>query len=222
MLLAGKDKEKDQSYFLWTLGQNELKNILFPIGKYQKSEVRILAKKFGLPTAEKKDSQGICFLGSVDMKDFLKRSITLNPGDVLNPDGNIIGYHDGAVLYTLGQRHGFVIQKKGVSDEPLYVVDKDMQKNTLTVSKEIKSQSNETGTYECHFHSNHWISRPPQRGKTYQARFRYRQALQECEIHKTAKGYQCVFKTLQERPSSGQSLVVYEKDACLGGGIIDR
>ncbi len=164
-LLCGTDPAKDQSYFLWTLTQDQLKHILFPVGHLNKSEVRKLAGKFGLPTEHKKDSQGICFLGKVEMKDFLKHYIKEKRGDVLlassekktnfgkRPDlkevprsglgekfdfnePEVIGYHDGAAFYTLGERHGFTITKKSPNDKPYYVVRKDIKKNILYVSQD--------------------------------------------------------------------------------------
>ncbi|MBI3888790.1 tRNA 2-thiouridine(34) synthase MnmA [Candidatus Nomurabacteria bacterium] len=112
LLVKGVDPSKDQAYFLWTLRQEQLKKIIFPVGNLEKTEVRKLAKKFNLPVAEKKDSQGICFLGAVDLKEFLKHYIKSKKGKVLNENGEEIGYHDGAVFYTLGERHGFTITKK--------------------------------------------------------------------------------------------------------------
>ena len=152
-LQKGIDPSKDQSYFLWTLKQEQLSKIIFPIGHLEKTEVRKFAKKFKLPVAEKKDSQGICFLGAVDLKDFLKHYIKEKKGDVILASGGkrsdlknskrsdleepeIIGYHLGAVFLTLGERHGFTITKKGPTDGPYYVVAKDIKKNTITVSQD--------------------------------------------------------------------------------------
>lgn len=128
VLLQGKDLTKDQSYFLWTLTEEQLRHVLFPIGEFQKTQVRELAKKYHLPTAVKKDSQGICFIGEIDMKEFLKHYIDIHPGDVVNEQGEIIGYHQGALFHTLGERHGFTITKKGTQDAPYYVIAKDIQK----------------------------------------------------------------------------------------------
>ena len=127
-LLTGVDKNKDQSYFLWTLTKEQLKYCLFPIGGYEKIKVREMAKKFKLSTAQKKDSQGLCFVGKVDMKEFLERFIPQKKGEVLNEKGEVIGEHDGVFYYTLGQRHGFLITKKGTDDKPYYIVKKDLEK----------------------------------------------------------------------------------------------
>ncbi len=139
-LLVARDLNKDQSYFLWTLTQNQLKHCLFPIGDYLKSEVRKIAKKTGLPTAEKKDSQGICFLGKVNLDDFLKKYIPEKRGDVLlalsRAEGDIIykkiGKHKGAHFYTIGQRHGLGI---GGSEKPYYVAEKNVKKNIIVVAE---------------------------------------------------------------------------------------
>ncbi|MFC1802234.1 tRNA 2-thiouridine(34) synthase MnmA, partial [Patescibacteria group bacterium] len=111
-LMKGVDNNKDQTYFLWTLTQEKLEKIIFPIGHLEKKEVRKLAKKFNLPTAEKKESQGLCFVGKIEMKDFLKRFLEEKKGDVLNEKGEVVGWHEGAQYYTIGQRHGFIITKK--------------------------------------------------------------------------------------------------------------
>ena len=133
-LLRGVDTLKDQSYFLWTLTQNQLKNSLFPIGDTPKNLIRIEAECVGLLTATKKDSQGICFLGQIDILEFLSHYVTLERGDVLDTKGNIIGSHSGSLVYTVGQRHGFDLKTKGTLTKPHYVVSKDLVKNTLTVS----------------------------------------------------------------------------------------
>src|SRR3989344_4417069 len=112
VLMEGQDKEKDQSYFLWTVKKEDLKHILFPVGHLEKKEVRRLASKYNLPVSEKKDSQGICFIGDVDMGEFLSHFISIKTGEVLNTNGEVIGTHTGAVVYTIGERHGFEITKK--------------------------------------------------------------------------------------------------------------
>lgn len=139
-LKEGADKNKDQSYFLWTLTQDQLRHILFPIGHLQKSEVRKLAGKFGLPQETRKDSQGLCFLGKINMKEFLSKYIPQKRGEVLNAKGEKIGEHEGAILYTIGERHGFTINQKSENKTPLYVISKNIKKNTITVAPIIKEK----------------------------------------------------------------------------------
>ena len=213
-LLAGADVAKDQSYFLWTLTSHQLSHIIFPIGHLKKTEVRNLAAKYGLSTAEKKDSQGVCFLGPVDMKDFLSHYIDKKRGDVLDTDGNIIGHHDGALFFTLGERHGFTITKKGSDDSRLYVVNRDLSNNTVTVSGRGPA-STKAAQARIKIEGENWIQRP-ESGKKYAARIRYQQPVQPCHV----EGDVVVFDTPQESASSGQSVVVYDGEVCLGGGII--
>lgn len=132
----GADANKDQSYFLWTLTQSDLKHTLFPVGGFQKNEVRKLAEKYSLPVFDKKDSQGVCFIGHLDMKEFLKEHIDVKKGDVLDMSGNVIGEHEGVELYTEGERHGFKVFVKTTDNEPYYIVRKDLKNNTLTVQAE--------------------------------------------------------------------------------------
>jgi tRNA-specific 2-thiouridylase len=215
-----KDKEKDQTYFLWTLSQQTLKKVLFPIGGYTKTDVRKLAKKFDLPTADKKDSQGLCFIGKVDMKDFLKHYLPEKQGDVLDERGEIIGHHEGTHFYTLGARHGFVITKKSSDDMPFYIVSKNIEANTLTVSH--KTHEENQHKTEFILKDVNWISETSlKEEKKLQARFRYRQKLQSCNIEQAGKKeYKVIFDEPQEFVASGQSVVVYEVEKCLGGGII--
>ena len=220
-LLAGRDKNKDQSYFLWTLTQKQLAKTLFPVGDMEKPEVRKMAKKFGLPTAIKKDSQGICFIGKVEMIDFLKEYIKPKFGNILNENGEIIGRHDGVYYYTIGQRHGFEITKKTSSDERYFVIAKDFKKNTLTVSHNpIKAGS--ISSREINLKKVNWISGiEPDFTLQFSARIRYRQPLEECHIIKISKDKIIVkFQTAQKAPTAGQSVVIYDGDICLGGGII--
>ncbi|MBU1046840.1 tRNA 2-thiouridine(34) synthase MnmA [Patescibacteria group bacterium] len=223
-LLAGVDKEKDQSYFLWTLTQEQLKHCLFPIGEFQKSKVRKLAKKFDLVNAQKKDSQGLCFVGKVDMKEFLERFLPHKQGNVLNIDGEKIGEHDGVHYYTLGQRHGFRITEKGIEDEAYYIVSKDLEKNTLTVSIKkdgvLKIKEN-FDRKKIAIGDINWISgEEPDLNKKYQARIRYRQELQNCVLEKEDNQFFVNFEKEQKTATSGQSIVVYDGDICLGGGVI--
>lgn len=212
-LLKGIDDSKDQSYFLWTLSREQLSKIKFPIGHLQKSEVRKIGEKYNLLTAEKKDSQGVCFLGPIDMKDFLCHYIDVKVGDVLNINGEKIGHHDGALFYTLGERHGFTITEKGTEDKRLYVVDRDLEKNTITVSENINQTKEEKKNIKLE--SINWITKPEEE-KIYEARIRYQQKLEKCKI----EGDFVVFENEQSLATAGQSVVVYDGEECIGGGII--
>jgi tRNA-specific 2-thiouridylase len=204
-LLAGRDKNKDQSYFLWTLSQKQLTKTLFPVGDLEKPAVRKLAKKFGLETATKKDSQGLCFIGKVDMTDFLKHFIKSKPGIVLNEAGEKIGEHDGAVFYTIGQRHGLTLTENSPSDKPHYVISKDIKNNTITVSQKIVKEN--ISAKEFILEKVNWTSDGlPDLNKIYQARIRYRGELSKCKI---------------EELESNKSIVIYDGEVCLGGGIIE-
>ncbi len=213
-LFKGEDESKDQSYFLWTLTSDQLKKVKFPIGHLQKSEVRKIAEKYDLLTAKKKDSQGVCFLGPIDMKDFLSHYIDIKIGDVLNTKGEKIGHHDGALFYTLGERHGFTITEKGIEDKRLYVVDRNLEKNTITVSKNIKDENNSQNK-KIKLENINWISKP-EKGKEYLGRIRYQQKLKPCKV----EGDFVIFADSQDMVASGQSVVVYDAEECLGGGII--
>ncbi|MBU0999067.1 tRNA 2-thiouridine(34) synthase MnmA [Patescibacteria group bacterium] len=227
-LLKGKDPSKDQSYFLWTLKQEQLKKILFPIGYLKKTEVRKLAKKFNLPVAEKKDSQGICFLGAVDLKEFLKHyikekkgEVVLVPSEAKKKKGEVIGYHEGVVFYTLGERHGFTITKKTSNDGAYYIVSKDIKKNILTVSQDKNiSHSNILTNYRIE--NVNWISQIPESNKTYTAQIRYHSEFLPCQI-KIEGSLPVRVQVIFKKPilvASGQSCVVYDKDICIGGGVI--
>ncbi len=218
-LKKAKDEAKEQSYFLWTLGQNELSKTLFPIGHLPKKEVRKIAEKAGLHTFEKKDSQGLCFIGKVDFKDFLKEFIKPKRGDVLSEDRKVIGYHDGASFLTIGERHGFTITSKSTDDRPLYVIDKNIEKNTVTVAEKKKIESSNTNQTEFIIKDTNWISEKPMNNRKYDAQVRYHQDYQKCKID----GSQTTVKIVFDNPQTGakgQSIVVYDGEVCLGGGII--
>jgi tRNA-specific 2-thiouridylase len=217
-LRKSKDSKKDQSYFLWTLTQDDLAHTLFPIGHLEKNEVRALAKKARLPTATKKDSQGVCFLGPLDMKDFLSHYIESKKGDVLDEDGKVIGYHDGAVFFTLGERHRFTITKHSNEDSPLYVIAKDMDKNTITVSEEQFSKQIKITTYELT--RTNWISEIPQIGYQYAAQIRYHGVFYTCTIESISLNSTQIIFIDPILVSKGQSIVLYDKDVCIGGGIV--
>ncbi|MEI6396838.1 MAG: tRNA 2-thiouridine(34) synthase MnmA [Candidatus Taylorbacteria bacterium] len=236
-MLAGVDQNKDQSYFLWTLNQNDLEHILFPIGHLEKSDVRKLAKKFGLPNADKKDSQGLCFIGKVDVKDFLKhyaegrhgnkKQPGSTAGEVLNTSGEIIGYHPGALFFTLGERHGFTISKKTTNDSRHYVVAKDMKKNTIVVAqasdcipvahiaKLSPSRVQFPYAQKVYITQVNWISgTAPKIGTKLMIRTRYRQALIPAIIKKTNLAKKTAEltitgKEINDPVTPGQSLVIY-------------
>ncbi len=218
ILKAGKDKNKDQSYFLWTLTQGQLSKTLFPVGNIEKPEVRKFAKKFGFPNADKKDSQGLCFIGKIDIKEFLSHYIEQKQGKVLDEKGKVIGRHDGAFFYTIGERHGFTITEKTPTDEPYYVIAKDMEKNTLTVAHKNAEGNMPNGIKIVKLKDINWNQDNEQIGKVLQARSRYRADLQEIKFIDKAT---IEFKNLQDTLSSGQSLVFYDGEVCLGGGIIE-
>jgi len=226
-LLTGIDSAKDQVYFLWTLKQEQLSKILFPVGHLNKTEVRKLARKFKLPVAEKKDSQGICFLGAVDLKDFLKHYIKPKKGKVLNEKGEEIGYHDGAVFYTLGERHGFTITKKSPNDGAYYVVEKDIKKNVLVVSKE-KNISLIRANRRIVLNDVNWISgfSPKAYGlepRAYSCQIRYHGEFLPCKIKTVGPERSRRIEVIFQKPilvASGQSCVFYNKDICLGGGVV--
>ena len=216
-LLMGVDPEKDQSYFLWAVPQEVLVHTLFPVGGMQKPEVRILAKKFRLPNAERKDSQGLCFLGPISIGDMLTRELKPQPGKVLTERGEVIGVHDGAVLYTLGQRHGFTIHTHSTDSQPLFVVAKNIEKNTITVSPD-KYPLDATRT-KIALREENWIGEKI--SGVCQARFRYRQQLIPATLF-----FQSGAAVIElEEPyyvPLGQSLVLYKGERCVGGGSVDK
>ncbi len=218
-LVKGKDPAKDQSYFLWTLTQEQLSKIIFPVGNLKKTEVRKLAKKFKLPVAEKKDSQGICFLGAIDLKEFLKHYIKEKKGKVVNEKGEEIGHHSGAVFHTLGERHGFTITKKSPNDGAYYIVGKDIKKNILLVSQN-PNNFHSLIRANNRIENTNWISEIPKPGKTYTAQIRYHGEFLSCKIKVTSKTTADVIFDKPVLVAGGQSCVVYDEDVCLGGGVI--
>jgi len=221
-MLRGDDSNKDQSYFLWTLEQRQLKHILFPVGDIPKPRVRDLAEKYKLPTAFKKDSQGICFIGNIDMKDFLGHYIDEKRGDVLNIDGEIIGSHNGSLFYTIGERHGFTIEKKGTDDKPYYVVDKNIEKNTITVLQSISEKININKIVRLEsVVDNQGVLKE---GSHLECQIRYRGDVKKIKIisyNKELKNMEIQFMNDDQTLASGQSVVFYQGEVCLGGGIIE-
>lgn len=220
-LKMGNDKNKDQSYFLWNLKQEQLAHVLFPIGHLEKPEVRKLAEKFDLITAKKKDSQGLCFLGKIDMKDFLKEFINKKKGKVIDVSGKVIGFHEGAVFYTIGERHGFTVTEKTTEDKPFYIVSKDAKKNTLTASQNPADDSEMPGRDIVKLKEINWTTAPLKIGNKVEVRLRYRQTLIEAKILQVRPtGADIKLEKPEVTITSGQSLVMYQGDILVGGGII--
>jgi len=217
-LLAGIDPQKDQSYFLCRVSETALHKSLMPIGEYEKPQVRALARKFGLYTAEKKDSQGICFVGKVGIKEFLQEFIKdqPGPGNVIDASGKLIGQHDGALFYTIGQRQGL-----GVGGGlPYYVVGKDMAKNEVYVTADL--QDARLWHDAITLASPHWINGPPQKGESYTARTRYRAELIPVkDLQEQSDGrWQLKLKDEVRALTPGQSAVIYEGNRVVGSGIV--
>lgn len=219
-ITKSKDTNKDQTYFLWAIKPQALKNVLFPIGHLKKSEVRKIAKKMNLPVFDKKDSQGVCFLGQVDMKEFLTHELKPRPGNVLSVSGEVIGEHPGAILFTIGERRGFKITKKTSDSEAVFVVSKDIKKNTITVSNNTTEDEVRTLVENVMLQDVNWVSREPENNKTYDAMFRYRQKPTKVRFIKVGKTARLDLLEPRGDITPGQSAVLYNKNVCLGGGII--
>lgn len=215
-LMKGADAAKDQSYFLWMVDKELLPHIQFPIGHLQKKEVRAIAEQHGLFTAAKKDSQGICFLGEVDMKDFLRHYIDEKPGMVINEKGEVVGEHDGVWFYTLGERHGFRITEKDVNRTPYYIIAKDIEANTLTVSKTPSIARADTGAVSVRLRDTNWF-RAPEQGIGYSAQIRYHGTLIPAQVLDEGT----IALEYKEGIPLGQSLLVYKGEMVIGGGTID-
>ncbi len=210
-LFTAKDTAKDQTYFLYRVTHEALKRTLFPLGDLLKSEVREIAQRKKLITAQKKDSQGICFVGSVGIKEFLMQYTSPKPGPVIDRESHeTIGYHEGALLYTIGQRHGLGLG----GGLPYYVVDKDMATNTVVVSRNL----NDTAMWRPSFglRAIHWIDRDPATDDALEVRLRHRGQ----RIPATLQGDKVLLEHAERAIAPGQSAVVYCKDEVLGGGII--
>jgi len=220
-LKAGKDDNKDQSYFLWQIPHDRFSKILFPIGGLTKPRVRALAKKAGLFTATKKDSQGVCFLGKFSFVDFLKKHIPYGPGEVLDINGKKVGTHDGVLLYTLGQRHGFI----NTAGHELFVIKRDITSNTLVVAPEGDAALSMNVFYAQQINFlNARFEKKLREGKemTVLARVRYRQLLFKARVS-LKDGILTIYpsRTYKLFPTAGQSVVLYTKrGVVLGGGVI--
>ncbi|HLZ14706.1 MAG TPA: tRNA 2-thiouridine(34) synthase MnmA, partial [Candidatus Saccharimonadales bacterium] len=215
-LLAGVDPEKDQSYFLCRVTEAVLRKSLMPIGEYKKPAVRALARQFGLATAEKKDSQGICFVGKVGIKEFLQQFVATQPGKIIDQQGKVLGEHDGALFYTIGQRQGL-----GVGGGlPYYVVGKDMQKNEVYVTSDL--QDDRLWHREFTLAAVHWINQPPDPHGAYTVRTRYRAPLiPVTNVQKLADDtWQVALADEVRALTPGQSAVLYDGERVVGSGIV--
>lgn len=214
-LLQAIDTNKDQTYFLYRVTESALKKTLFPLGEFTKPEVRSMAKDRGLYTAAKKDSQGICFVGQIGIHEFLSQYVEQKAGPIIDKQtGKVLGQHDGAIFYTIGQRHGLDIG----GGLPYYVVGKDMDKNEVYVTTNLNDDA--LWRPELHVASVHWINGDAPEEGEYQIRVRHRASLASATL--TYSGGEPVFTlTSPERAvAPGQSVVVYSGDTCLGGGIV--
>lgn len=203
-LARGIDPDKDQSYFLWAVPKAALSATLFPLGDMRKGEVRKLAERFKLPNARKKDSQGICFLGNISVEDFLAREFKTQSGDALDTHGTVVGRHQGAVLYTLGQR-------VPLDAGPWFVVSKDIEKNILVVANEVRPDARSSFALE----QVNWLSQPG--SGVYSAQYRYHGPVIAGTLSDNTF---TPSEPVKESIAAGQSLVIYDGDTCIGGGII--
>lgn len=221
-LVKGHDANKDQSYFLHAVGGDKILKTLFPVGELEKPEVRRIAEEHGLITHNKKDSTGICFIGERRFKDFLQQYIPAQPGNIETDTGDVIGRHDGLMYHTLGQRQGLGIGGlSNYSEDPWYVAQKDLDRNVLIVV-----QGAQHPLLFCdglNTSKVDWVNgEPNELPCKLKAKTRYRQSDQECTLSKDAAGnYRVIFDEPQRAVTPGQSVVFYQGDVCLGGGVIE-
>jgi tRNA-specific 2-thiouridylase len=222
-LLKGRDGAKDQSYFIYTLGQSALARTLFPVGELEKPEVRRLAARHGFGTARKKDSTGICFIGERRFREFLQRYLPAMPGEIRTPEGELVGRHQGLMYYTLGQRQGLGIGGvHGAEQDAWYVLAKDLEHNVLIAGQGHDHPLLCSGGLEAT--TLDWTAGVPlQQPLRCSAKTRYRQPDQACRVE-PLDGDRCrvIFDRPQRAITPGQSVVFYLDEACLGGGIIER
>ena len=211
VLLQAKDENKDQTYFLYRVTSEALAKTLFPLGDYTKHEVREMAKARGLYTATKKESMGICFVGKVGIRDFISQYVETVPGPIIDKQSlQVLGHHDGAIFYTIGQRHGLNIG----GGLPYYVTGKDMHKNEVYVTTRLHDESLWLDTIELQ--DAHWISGEAPKPGNYQVRVRHRAPLVAAQL----QGGTLRLSEPQRAIAAGQSVVVYDGRTCLGGGIV--
>lgn len=226
VLAKAKDEVKDQTYFLWAMGQEKVFRTIFPIGALTKLEVRQIASEIKLPVFDKKDSQGVCFIGKLDMKEFLGKEIGTKQGIVRDIQGNEVGTHDGAVLYTIGERHGFTLYTNTPDMEPHFIIKKDLIHNELVVGLQKDLLAVQSAT-EIRL-SDVLLYTHIQTKTKLKARIRHRQELQDVQVepyvdeqlHAGELLLKVQFKKAQQGVASGQSCVLYDGELCIGGGII--
>ncbi len=223
VLMRGKDSNKDQSYFLHAVGEEQIRQTLFPVGELEKPEVRRLAEQHGLVTHDKKDSTGICFIGERRFRDFLQQYLPAQPGTIETPEGDVIGRHQGLMYHTLGQRQGLGIG--GLSnhpDAPWYVVGKDLTRNVLIAAQGKNHPLLFSDALTCH--QVDWVDHQgPALPFRCTAKTRYRQQDQPCLVEADADGgYRVTFDQPQRSVTPGQSVVFYQDAICLGGGVIEE
>ena len=219
-LLKGADPNKDQSYFLYMVHDAQLRKSVFPFGGMTKAQVRRIAAEHGLPVSEKKDSTGVCFIGERNFKKFLSEYLPAQPGDMVSPEGETVGRHDGLMYYTLGQRRGLGIGGRG-DGRSWFVIGKDLENNRLLVAQGEDHPM--LYSSRCTAEDVTWVGEPPVReGETIRcsAKFRYRQPDQPVEA--TLQGGRLLIHALtpQRAVTPGQSAVLYDGEICLGGGIV--
>lgn len=218
-LLRGADSNKDQTYFLYMLSQEQLRNAMFPVGHLTKAEVRQIAREHGLDTAEKKDSTGVCFIGERNFKKFLSGFLPAQPGDMVTPEGEIVGHHDGLMYYTLGQRKGLGIGGRG-DGRSWFVIDKDLKHNRLIVCQ--GGDDSHLFTNVLHASQMTFIAgEAPSQSFECTAKVRYRQPDQRCRVEMQGDNATVTFENPQRAVTPGQSVVLYQGEECLGGGIIE-
>ncbi len=220
-LLKAKDQSKDQTYFLNQLSQKQLENVLFPLGKLDKSEVRRIAEANGLATAEKKDSTGICFIGERNFRNFLQGYIPNKKGKIMTYDGKVLGEHLGLMYYTIGQRRGLGIGGQAGDDgSRWFVIEKDLKNNILYVAHGSEDRLYSKG---LEMKSCNWIPKEPE-NKEFEctAKFRYRQPEQKCKVRILPGRIEVDFAERQRAITEGQFAVFYDGDKCIGGGVIEK
>ncbi|MFZ5560400.1 MAG: tRNA 2-thiouridine(34) synthase MnmA [Pseudomonadota bacterium] len=219
-LLKGLDANKDQSYFLHAVNGRQLAKTLFPVGALEKPEVRRIARAQGFANSAKKDSTGICFIGERRFRDFLKQYLPARPGPIESDDGRVLGTHQGLMYYTLGQREGIGIGgRKDAAEAPWYVVKKDLGRNVLVIGQGhehplMMSRYLRTPAVD-------WVTGAPHLPLQCHAKTRYRQPDQACTVSRDSEGYVVEFAEPQRAVTPGQSVVFYQGENCLGGGVIE-